>query len=223
MHSLHRSTAPAREAFVRPRSGITVVELLVAAAIFLVFLGAAGSVFISSLRAQRVGEEQSLRIQETEAVIQLINYEVGLAGYRGTVDVQDFSDSGADTIRVTLGTSGSDRLRIRFFEDPDFLPASDDGEREVEYRVGDGELVRELVGSGTPEVLVGGVTSMKVVEFIGRDLQVVDAAVAEADPSTLPSEIAGVRITVEFDDGSSWTFLVGLYNRQQVTVVGEGV
>jgi len=206
----------------RRRGGFTIVELLIAASIFIVFLAAVTGVLTSSLRAHRVGEAQSLRIQETEAVVQLINYEVGLAGYTGTVSPQEFSNPTADTIRVTLGSGTSDRIRIRFFEDPDFLAPLDDGERNVEYRVDGDSLVRQVVGSTLVEELVGGVDALTVVAFIGRELQVVPVETVRADPTTLPGEIAGVRLTVDFNDGSSWTFLVGLYNRQRVSVIEGG-
>jgi type II secretory pathway component PulJ len=202
------------------RVGITLIELLVAMALFLVVLMALSALFVASLRTHRTAEEQSLRIQETESVVHLINYEVGLAGYTRTQEPSTFTDAAGSTISVRLGSgSVSDTIRIRFFEDPDFLASGDSGERWVEYRVDGTTLVRRDLGHSVVESLVGGVASMRIVAFIGRDREVVTtASVAASGPSVLPGEIAGVRVTVTFQDGTDWTFLVGLYNRQRVDV-----
>jgi hypothetical protein len=206
------------------RAGVTLVELLVALAAFLTVLGSLSGLFVSSLRTQCTVEGQSLRIQETEGIVHLINYEVGLAGYARTQTPQAFTDATGPTIAVALGGSnGSDRIRIRFYEDADFLATGDTGERWVEYRIDaqGGSLLRTDLVSGTSEALIGGVSGLSVVAFIGRDREVVTpAAVAANGPSALPAEIAGVRVRVDFGDGSEWTFLVGLYNRQRVVVTG---
>lgn len=217
-----RRQAHPLSAFTARESGLTLVELLVASAVLLIVLSAALSMIVAGLRVQRTAEDQSLRIQQTEAVVYLINYEVGLAGYTRTETPQAFSDPTGDTISVRLGGTGeSDRLRIRFFEDPDFLPASDSGERRVEYRVDPSRsaLIRENMFTGAIEELVGGVQAMKIVAFIDRNRDTLDQAAVEAGTA----EIAGVRLTVTFDDSSEWTFLVGLYNRQRVTIVTSGV
>jgi len=194
------------------------VELLVASTIFLLVLSAVLGVMVSSRRVQTRAAEQSLRIQETEAVVYLINYEVGLAGYTRTQNPTNFSDPSGETITVVLGGGGSDRIRIRFFEDPDFLAASDTGERLVEYRVDvdSSTLIREDLLSGETQALVGGVADLRVVEFIGRNREVLSEDVLESGSA----EIAGVRVAVDFDDGTEWTFLVGLYNRQRVSITG---
>jgi hypothetical protein len=126
-----------------------------------------------------------------------------------------FSDAAGPTIAVTLG-DGTDRIRVRFFEDPDFLPPGDSGERLVEYRVENGALVREDLISGVVDELVGNVDTMQIVAFIGREREVLTEAQVESGDS----EIAGVRVTVQFTDQGDWTFLVGLYNRQRVSITG---
>jgi type II secretory pathway pseudopilin PulG len=205
------------------RAGVTIVELLVAMTIFVIVVGVMLSLLVTGLRAQRAAEAQSLRIQETEAVIHLINYEVGLPGYPRTENPANFTNATAPTISVTLGGSKvSDRILIRFFEDPDFLAPGDTGERIVEYRVSAANKTLERVSGGVTEVLVGSVASMKVVAFIGRDREIVEPeTIAAVGLSALPNEIAGVRVEVVFADGETWGFLVGLYNRQRVQVTGS--
>ena len=197
-------------------AGLSLIELLLALAVFGVVLTATLTVLVSSLRVQRVAEAQSERIQETEAVVHLINYEVGLAGYTRTQAPQSFSNPDGPTIAVVRG-DGSDRIRVRFFEDPDFLPTGDSGERLVEYRVDGGTLVREDILNDAVDELVGGVRSMLIVAFIGREREVLTEAQVESGDS----EIAGVRVTVRYVDESEWTFLVGLYNRQRVSITGS--
>jgi hypothetical protein len=216
-----RSGVDARTA---PLLGVTLLEMLVALSLFLVAVSLLLGIFVSSLRVQRASEDQSLRIQETESVVHLINYEVGLAGYTGTQAPQAFTGEEGPTISVTLGGSNaSDRIRIRFFEDPDFLAQGDTGERLVEYRVDatNAALLREDLTNAVVETLVGSVDTMRIVAFIGRAREVVTAdQVAEFGTTVLPEEIAGVRVSVTFQDGTDWTFLVGLYNRQRVAVSG---
>lgn len=198
--------------------GFTLLELLIALAVFAVLLTAALSVFVTSNRAQRAAEMQSLRTQQTEAVVHLVNYEVGLAGYGGTQNPRTFASSEA-TIEVVLGSSSgngddgpSDTIAIRYFEDDDFLHEDDDGLRHVRYSVTGGRLVRENLIANSVEELVDDVSEMRIVSFIGRDRSELD------DNELEDADIGGVRVLVRFLDTSEWTFFVGLYNQQNVDI-----
>src|SRR5690606_3705544 len=109
---------------------------LVTASIFIVILGSVGSLLVSSTRAYGVTSERSEALQDSEAVLHLIRYEVAMAGYRGlgedTFD-RPFT-SGSDRTLVVTRTSDGDELTLRYFEDR-YISGSDTGEREVVFYV----------------------------------------------------------------------------------------
>jgi prepilin-type N-terminal cleavage/methylation domain-containing protein len=204
------------------RAGLSLVELLVVMAIFVVVLAALGGLFASSTRAYVVTSERSEALQDAEAVIQLIRYELALAGYRGVgVDYdRAFTLDGAadETVRVERGDD-SDVLTVRYFEDR-YLGGGDTGERRVSFRV-DPEtetLVREerrtVGGTVTTELLVGNISDLRVTELVGPDRSRVDVGEVIAGTAVEPDSLAGLIVVVDFSDGRVWEFMVGLGNPQ---------
>lgn len=219
------------------RAGITILELLIAMTVFLVFLASLFALFITANRTNARVVQQTTMLQEGEGVIRLITYEASLAGFRGTsssvqpqFDVPPgASECDAASLCVSLGTV-SDALSLRFFEvDGPAVGFSELGEQWVTYSVNQdqGVLVRrdEFAARSDPDGnpnqgLAGGVESMRVLEFVLTDRrEPISAARAVCVP---PTEIAGVRVRVEFTDPREpgWSFLVGLYNPVSVVIVG---
>lgn len=208
-------------------AGFTVVELLITSAIFVVILGAIGGLLVSSTRAYGVTAARSDAIQDSEAVLQLMRYEVAMAGYRGigaaTYD-RPFTTGGAESI-VVHRTPDGDELTMRYFEDR-YLGSGDTGERVVTFRVDrqDNTLVRvegRPGGTGTTfttELLVGNIAHMEVVELVDRfrDRFSIDSLIA--NPSSGPELMAGVNVIITFVDGLEWEFLIGVSNAQTYAV-----
>src|SRR5690606_22469212 len=67
---------------MRRAKGFTIIELLIAGAILVVLLAALGRVYVGSMRAYRTNEAVSTERQNLQAVTELLQYEIGLAGYR---------------------------------------------------------------------------------------------------------------------------------------------
>ena len=138
---------------VRGSAGTTLIELLVAGAIFVVLLGALGAMLTTSLTAYRVTSQQSEVLQDVESVEQLLRFELGRAGFRGTGETEYLrsfyecsadwpslgSGAGCATLiieRLSDASSGvQDAVTVRFFEDGRFVAEDDvcDGERAVTY------------------------------------------------------------------------------------------
>lgn len=202
-------------------AGFTLVELLVTAAIFIMVLGALGGLLVSSTRAYEVNAVRSEALQDSEAVLQIMRYEVGLAGYRGlgaaTFD-RPFTMGAPETVEVRRLAAG-DELTVRYFEDR-YVAAGDSGERQVTFRVNAGTATLERVerrpGMGTAgvtELLVGNIESMTVLDLVDPDrerVSVTDLLGGSASPSAL----AGLHFLVTFVDDTEWEFLIGLTNPQ---------
>ena len=140
---------------VRGSAGTTLIELLVAGAIFVVLLGALGAMLTTSLTAYRVTSQQSEVLQDVESVEQLLRFELGRAGFRGTGETEYLrsfdtcsadwpslgSGAGCATLIIerlsdALSVEGvQDAVTVRFFEDGRFVAEGDDcdGERAVTY------------------------------------------------------------------------------------------
>lgn len=209
------------------QGGFTLVELLITASIFIIILSAVGALLVSSSRAYSVTAERSEAIQDSEAVLALIRYEVALAGYRGiTADTfQRPFTTGSDESIVVNRTTDGDEITVRYFEDR-YLGPSDTGERVVTFRVdtGSNSLVRvegRPGGGGTTfttELLVGNIARMDVIELVDRFRTTYSIESLIADISTGPEEIAGVNVRVTFVDGLEWEFLIGVSNEQTYDV-----
>lgn len=228
----------------KSRRGVTLVELLVVSAIFLVVLGALGSLFSGTTRAYRVTTERSEGLQDSEAVLQLLRYDLGRAGFRGVDDGafdRSFSSCTTDdiaagdlgtgaacqTVRVqrdAMGAAG-DIVTVRFFETR--FAGGGDGERVVSYYVSaaDNALMRQE-GALTAQLLVGNVVRLQILDFVdrSRDAFGLDVLVGLfPDPNGSDGErlwpdglreLAGLNVEVEFVDESTAEFMVGLHNAQ---------
>src|SRR5690606_20232666 len=99
----------------RGDAGFTVLELLIAAAVAAVVLTVAALLYSSSARAYRVNEEVSEVRQGIQAAISLLQYEIGLAGYRCTDDDALTRAFSGQPLVATDGASGSaDSITVRY-------------------------------------------------------------------------------------------------------------
>lgn len=206
-------------------AGFTLIELLVTATIFILVLVALGGLLVSSTRAYQVNAARSEALQDSEAVLQLMRYEIGLAGYRG-VQAATFDRPftlGVDTVEVDHEASAAgDAVTVRYFEDR-FLQGSDTGEREVTFQVNGASNTLERVdrrpgaASAVTELLVGNVRSMEVMELVGPDRERFSVA-AVAGGADGPPALAGLNFRVVFEDGRDWVFMIGLTNPQSYDV-----
>lgn len=218
------SPAPSLSTLRGPASieGFTVTELLVTASIFIVILAAVLGFLVSGTRAYSVTSERSEALQDSEAVLQLLRYEVAMAGFRG-IEASTFGrafSSGSDDTLTVHRTSDGDVLTLRYFEDR-FLSESDSGERVVSFFVDEtsNALVRQedrpgdSSASQTTELMVGNISNMVVIEVIGRwrEQVTVDEILDGSEP---PEAIAGLNMLIQFVDGTRWEFLIGVSNPQ---------
>lgn len=209
--------------FRNSRGGFTIVELLIAAAIFTLVLGALTSLFVNTNRAYQVNERVTERQQDAEAAFQLLTYEISLAGYRGSCrdDYENNAFSGdGRTLIVNKGTS--DMITVRYFEDRSFAGSDDcdDPLRVVEEQhvtfgvnTADNTLYRQ-VGTGDELALVSNIVRLEVVHYIRRSGERVAAEPGVA----IPEDIGALNIQITFADESVWRFPIGLNNPQYLGI-----
>jgi len=203
-------------------AGFTVIELLIASVILVIVLGALTSYMVSSRQAMGVTEQLSDRQQEVEAAVNVMSYDLALAGYRGTTP-DDFARTfGNSTLLVEKEVDGgeSDRLTIRYFEDSARLYGADDtcgSPCQVTYEVGTEDdglsyLLRQE-GGAAERGIVQRVEYFRVIQVIQRDGSLVD--ITSANAASLPSDLAGLNIEIAFSTGGLWRFPVGISNVQE--------
>ena len=206
------------------RDGFTLVELLVAGTIMLLILGALGNLFISSSRAYRVNNEASDRQQTAEAATQMLTYEIGLAGYRGSdqsANTREFKTTALpgvvsvpeSTLTITKGATATspDTVTVRYYEDrfisstakrtAAFTAAKDSDNAYNLYRAQDGD--------NKPAIL--GVKNLKVVKYIKRDG-------TEATSATKDT-LAALKLELTFIDGLKQQLVISIPNLQQLPVL----
>lgn len=199
-----------------PRNGFTIFELLLAAAILTVVLAMLGTLFASTTRAYRTNERLAERQQTEEIAAQLIKYEVGLAGYRGTV-AASFSGNTltAPQLTITRGTSGApDTLQTRYFEDR-FLSSGSYEQRDVTFSIGTDGGVSTLMRGGV--AAVRNVQSLKVVQFVLKDGT--NVAATSSPTLTADNPLVALNMRLTFVGGSTKDFTLGFANPLQTSNV----
>lgn len=116
------------ESFKRDNKGFTLVELLVAMSIFVVFLGVLMSSYTSIIRAQHEANNYRVMYSEARHVFETITQELrnGMVGY----DFYNSSPppSGGDSIEI-IDKSGLQKTIISFVE-----PVPDEGIGRINYK-----------------------------------------------------------------------------------------
>lgn len=202
-------------------AGFTLIELLVATAVFMILVGALTAYFVSSSRGYRTTETVSDRQQEVSAAVNLMAYDLQLAGYRGTTPTDLARTFTGSTVVVTkaVGGGASDRLDVQYFEDSRHLYGADDtcgSPCTVTYGVqndasGQPYLYRQE-GSAAARGIVQSVEHFKVLQYIRRDGSLVDAAAG----TPVPDDLGGLNIEIAFATGGLWRFPVGVSNDQVI-------
>jgi type II secretory pathway pseudopilin PulG len=193
------------------RSGMTLVELLVAAVIVIILLGVLLSVFVSSARGYRAADTAALVQQRAEIATTLLTYEIGLAGYRGVIDNFALNKFEAPTQRLFITRGTSDTLRTRYYEDRFVAGAAATILRDVIYSIGTPtggvpSLLREE--GGVVQTALTGVTSLKVNSVIRADGSRLNLP---ATPSSANPPI-GLELAVTLDDGYIARFTIAVSN-----------
>ena len=210
---------------LRPRrrtEGITLIELLIAMGIFGVLIAALSGLFITAARGYEAAAQTSEEFQDAEAALQIMLYDIRLAGYRGVGSDFDKSFSGADqdTVSVLLGTD-TDEIRVRYFEDDTYLKATDDGERTIAYYVDTDSSTLIRTEAGTDYEVVSNITGFRVDAFVQPDQIAIDVRNADGTPAPPPTNISAVEMTLSFEGGRSWTFAASLSSPQQASVASR--
>lgn len=201
--------------------GLTLVEVLISMVIFGVLLLVLLQTFVTSNRAYSTTEAITERQQEAATISEILTYEIGLAGYKGTEKDDHLSKAFSSTLEIELGSS-SDTIIVHYYEDRTFGAHSLGGLHGVKFYVDslDGGLYRQdiVCNTGGPcaPVLIGAdMASMRVSSIIQRN-----ADVEPTVPMLLPGDLAGINIELSFQEGMIWRFTVG-FNNPQIGVVSS--
>ena len=206
------SGSAARLAMARG-AGFTIVELLIAAAIFVVILVALVALFVNSSQAYTVNERISERQQDAQTVRALIQNEVSLAGYRGVCqDATANPFGGSPTIEVQRDTptAGSDTIRVRYVDDRFGSGGGGCGPvRAVAFSIGEDDQGRDSLmvdyDGGGPSPAVANVSGLRLIGYVTGD---------GGEAANRPASFIAVRFEIEFSDGRVGRFVVGLRNQQ---------
>ena len=198
------------------RAGITLVELLVFLALFGLLLAVMASMVAAAGTGRRVAHQVNERTTTAETIAQLLSYEIGLAGYRGTgaggIATNTFA---APTLEIQRNATGvPDAITVRYYEDRFLATPGAPVAITAAYTVAanaDGvpSLFRAENG-GAAAAVVTGVSSIKVALFVRRSGEV-DVV---ADAGVVPSDLAGLSLDLELVDGTAGRFLINLPNAQ---------
>lgn len=204
--------------------GFTLVELLLASAILVLILVALTSYLTTSVRAYETTEDLSDRQQEIEAAVNVLSYDLALAGYRGTTPSQQGRTFSGPTLEVVKAAdpADSDTLRLRYFEDDRRLFGSDPpcgtaSDCLVTYEVGpdedgEGTFLLRREGTSTERGIVQAVEYFHVREYLDRDgsFETITAG------TELPDDVAGLNVEIAFTNGGLWRFPVAVSNLQSL-------
>lgn len=196
------------------KPGFSIIELLLAAAIFGVLMSILASMFNGANRSHRAIENVANRMQLADVASQLLSYEIGLAGYRGvnqaTVAANDFGGTNTSRLIITKGPSeGSDTITTRYYEDR-FVSST--VLRTVTYSVGTVGGISSLLrqdGTGTYPA-VYGVSKFQVKTYVARDGTRLSATSSQALPTNPP--LVALELELTFSEGTVRTFAVSLSN-----------
>lgn len=201
------------------QGGFTLVEMLIAGFVFALILGALTAYFVNATRGTGAMEAVSNRQQELEAAVNVMSYDVALAGYKGTTPDDVARAFSNPSLSVTKGTgpNESDTLQVRYFEDSERLFGADEtcgSPCVVTYEVAEEDGTINLYrqeGTDPEKGIVQEVEHFKVIQYILRD----GSQVAVTSSTTVPSNLAALNVEIAFATGGLWRFPIGLNNEQE--------
>jgi prepilin-type N-terminal cleavage/methylation domain-containing protein len=203
----------------RHSQGFTLIELMISTAIMAFVLVTLVVLFNLSTKALETNEAASERQQNAEAAAELLRYEVGLAGYRGTSSTALTSNTfTGSTVSVGVNTSASasDTITVQYYEDRFYDGSSTTTLLSVTFSTGTDAngnpvLLRQQGSSGALAA-AADVALLKVVKYVDRDGSIIDVTTS----STIPEALAAISVELTFADGESGRFLVGFENTNVV-------
>lgn len=192
------------------RSGMTIVELLIAATILLIILSVIGASFISSRRAYEANKRVAEGSMQLRAAIEALQYDISLAGYCPDTGGCTFPNG---TLHVDPPAGGPEAdlksIRATYFDE-----RYGSGSRAtVTYELVDGSLIRQLNGE-EPVAVANGVSRLVVAGY--RNKKGPTAATLINRPSD--ENIGGVVLQIRHqDNGGPLTqeFTIPLQNNQE--------
>jgi len=185
---------------VRKQAGITLVELLIAAAILLLLLAAVSALYLVSTRAYETNREVTASAAQLRTAIQAIQSDFGQAGFTGR---DQESLAGAAPLTFGLGepycldgeeppcARQLDWLTLRYAADPESSTV-----RTVSYSVEGGELLQASDGAG-PLPIAEGINGLDAIAFI-RDSR--NLATVHASP---PADLAGFSLRLRYQQSGT--------------------
>ena len=197
--------------------GFTIIELLIASGIMALVMLTLTALFSMSTTTLEVNEATSERQQNAEAAAELLRYEVGLAGYRGTsstaLTTYTFT-SPTISIGVNPSATASDTIAVQYYEDRFYDGTTTTTLMQVAFSTGTDAngnpvLLRQLGVAGALAA-AADISLLKVVKYIDRDGSITDVTTT----SVIPDNLAAISIELTFTDGSVGRFLVGFDNNQ---------
>lgn len=200
------------------RGGFTLVELLVASALFLGLLTAFAAILGQMRSASQAREAQQAIVVDREAIAQLLQYELSLAGYGGLGSVSLLTE-GTPTLTLAFEATAH-TVSVHYVEDR-FTPSGPEV-RSARYWVDpEGQALMRAVNEGAANVMATGVASLSIEGYLRRDFGIVDAfdAVTCGGACPPPEFVAGLVLRLEFVEGPAMDVAVGFYNAQRVTVL----
>jgi prepilin-type N-terminal cleavage/methylation domain-containing protein len=214
--------------------GFTLVELLVASTIMVLILSSLGSLFVSTNRAYRKNDEVSEQQQSIDTAVQLLSYDIGLAGYKGSTSASSsrkfktlaLVDTSTLTIIKGASATDSDRIVVRYFEDRfadgneqlvvtlDAIPSGTD--RNLYRRQEKQSDIDTLAGYTPPNrrPTVANVHNLKVISYIRKDG-------TEGNTATKDT-LAALKIELTFGYDAKELkrqLVIGIKNEQNVPVL----
>lgn len=199
-------------------AGLTLVELLVASALFLTLLTAFAALLAQARSADRTREAEQVAVIDREAIRHLLSYELSLAGYGGLGDASLLQASDP-TLTVDF-TEDVHALSIRYVEDQFVANGPEIRTARLWVDPTAAQLLRAVDGAEAA-VMADGITALRLDGYLRRDFGVVTAfdQVACGGPCSPPEFIAGVALTLDFSDGEALALTVGFHNLQRVVVL----
>lgn len=198
------------------KAGFTITELLMAGVIFVGLLTAMTAMFVDSKdiheRQQVFSEKQDGR----SSVFSMLEYEISLAGYRGTdlneFDSRDFGNLPTINIDSSEGSENySDQITVRYYED---RWTNEETELvETMFLVQGGDLIRlDLSKDGwndAAQVISSNINYMKVIHYY--DLDGTEFQIAPQSTENL----GGIGIELGFLDDEPRELVIGFSNKQK--------
>lgn len=154
---------------MKNQDGFTLLELLVAASIFLTLLGALSGILLSTSRAYRTEDRATSARQNQEGAQAQLQYELALAGFRG-IQKADYDSTAltvgsAPFVLLPSTTGGSEQVTIKYFENRVYGSASKEV-RTVVFSV-DPQTSTLLRRQGVAaEPIASDVSKLRVVRYL---------------------------------------------------------